>query len=93
MSTADRVILVFDEQAERAQQLKDLIEFMDAPRVQIVSPDDWRDGLADLRIAAVFVNGSLDEVRVTNLIREIGRMDPNVPIVVVDADEVENGEG
>lgn len=83
MSTADRIILVVDEQAERARQLKDLIEFMDAPKVRIVSPDDWQEGLTEIRIAAVFVNESMDSAKTTNLIKDIGRMDPNVPIVMV----------
>lgn len=93
MSGADRIILVVDEQISRAQQLKDLIEFMDAPKVRIVSPEDWHVGLAELRIAAVFVNTSMDAALTTNLISEIGRRDPNIPIVVIDGDALNEGDG
>ena len=36
------------------------------------------------RLAAVFVSKSLEQDRMTDVIEEIGRNDPNIPIVLVD---------
>ena len=84
MSDHDRVIMIVDDSVERSQNLKSLIEFMDAPRVVTSGPSDCAARVVDEHLAAVFVSRTLDEDRMTGLIEEIGRTDPNIPIVLVD---------
>ena len=84
MADNDRVILIVDNSIERSEKLKSLVEFMDAPCVLTSGPDECARRVADQRLAAVFVSRSLEKDRLTGLIEEIGRNDPNVPIVLVD---------
>jgi len=84
MSTADRVIIVVDESEDRSLELKSLIEFMDAPSVRTADPANWHANLNDDRLAAVFVPRDLAKDRIRALLEDIGRFDPNVPIVLVE---------
>lgn len=84
MSTTDRVIMVVDESEDRSRDLKSLIEFMDAPAVRTAKPTTWHKNLNDDRLAAVFVPRDLAEDRIRSLLEDIGRFDPNVPIVLVE---------
>ena len=84
MSTANRVIVVVDESEDRSLNLKSLIEFMDAPSVRTADPANWNANLNDERLAAVFVPRDLAEDRIRTLLEDIGRVDPNVPIVLVE---------
>ena len=84
MTASDRVILIVDSSAERSERLKSLVEFMDAPCVVTSRPKDCGKRMEEHRLAAVFVSRSLEQERMTALIEEIGRNDPNVPIVLVD---------
>ncbi len=77
------VILVIDGGEARAQDLKASIEFMDAPRVSVVGPNDWRARLGNRRLAAIFVGDDLDQDALDRVIREVGEFDPNTPIVRV----------
>ena len=83
MSTANRVIMVLDESEDRSHKLKSLIEFMDAPSVRTADPANWDANLEDERLAAVFVPRDLAEDRIRTLLEDIGRVDPNIPIVLV----------
>ncbi len=88
-SPADRLIMVIDSAGAPAQNLKELIEFMDAPRVQISAPDHWRSELGDRRLAAVFLGKDLAGDQIKRLMSDIGELDPNVPIVVVNGDRAD----
>ena len=83
-SPADRVIMVIDSGGLRARNLKELIQFMDVPSVCIAAPDNWRSRLGDRRLAAVFVRKDLARNKIDRLMQDIGELDPNVPIVLVD---------
>ena len=79
--------MIVDDVLERARNLKALIEFMDVPQVQIVTPEGWRDEVRDRRIAAVFLSDALGQDRMQRVIRELGELDPNVPIVLVEDED------
>ncbi len=83
MSTADRVILVIDERTDRAEPLKEMIEFMDAPEVRIAVPAEWRTSLGQQRPAAIFLTDSLSADTAESIVREVGALDPNIPIVLL----------
>ena len=83
MNVGDATIVVIDRSRERAASLKELIEFMDAPRVTVVSPDDWSRDLRELRLAAVFISSRLTKDQQRRVIHDVGEVDRNVPIVLV----------
>ena len=88
-SPADRLIMVIDGDGPRAQNLKELIEFMDVPRVQISAPDNWRSRLGDRRLAAIFLGEDLAQEQIKRLMEDIGELDPNLPIVMVNRDQTD----
>jgi hypothetical protein len=83
--TTDRMILVVSSIAADAENLRGLIEFMDTPNVKTALPGDWRTILGDARLAALFVGQDLSTDEVDSLLGEVVRMDPNVPIVMLDS--------
>lgn len=84
MSEPERLIIVIDSLEDRASSLKAQIEFMDAPAVCTARPSDWQACVGDRRLTAIFVSGDLPEIERDHLLEEVGRLDPNVPIVMVD---------
>ncbi|HLT90938.1 MAG TPA: hypothetical protein VKZ85_08345 [Woeseiaceae bacterium] len=78
------LILIVDEEPERAEKLKSVIEFMDVPQVRVAEPGNWRSRIGDRRLAAVFISDALERGVVHSVIAEVGEHDPNVPIVVVE---------
>ena len=86
MSSNPALIVVIDANPARAQKLKELIEFMDAPQVQIASPDDWRKRLRKRRLAAVFLDAGMEKSQQERLIQNIGEFDRNVPIVRINGE-------
>ncbi len=82
---ANRVILVVSGVAADAENLRGLIEFMDTPNVKTARPGDWRRTLGGARLAALFVGQDLSAEEVDILLGEVVRMDPNVPIVMLDS--------
>ena len=86
VSEPDRLIIVVDSVAERARKLKAQIEFMDAPAVCTATPATWQAKLGDRRLAAIFLSGDLPEGDRDGLLDDVGRLDPNVPIVMVEGD-------
>ena len=80
------LILVIDRSAERAESLKELIEFMDVPDVSTATPGNWLAQAGEHRIAAIFVNEELPEPDISTLLNAIGKFDPNVPIVMVNGE-------
>ena len=83
MPAEDRLIMVIDQSVDRAHNLKELIEFMDAPDVCAATPSDWQSRLGDHRLAAIFVSEELPRRDMSRIIDNVGKIDPNVPIVLV----------
>lgn len=84
----ERLIMVIEGSEARGHNLKELIEFMDAPRVRIAAPSNWRKRLGDCRLAAIFLGDDLEKDVIDGLINDVGEIDPNTPIVMVSADDV-----
>lgn len=87
MAWGDHVILVVSEREPAARNLKDLIEFMDSPPVVIATPADWRRHLGRHRLDALFIGPDMSADEVDRLLEEIGKLDPNVPIVMMHEDD------
>ncbi len=82
----DCVILVINRLQAEADNLKELIEFMDTPNVRTATPAEWRQRLGDARLEALFVGPDLSSDEIDALITDVGELDPNVPIVMMQAD-------
>jgi len=78
------LFMIVDEAPERAENLKELIEFMDVPQVRVALPGNWRSRIGDSRLAAVFLSNDLGGDRLRRLIADVGEHDPNVSIVLVE---------
>ena len=88
-SPADRVIMIIDDDGTRARNLKELIEFMDVPRVHISAPENWLSKLGHRRLAAMFLGVDLTDDQIDRLMQGISELDPNVPIVMVNRDQTD----
>ena len=86
VSAEDRLIMVIDRSDDRAQNLKELIEFMDAPEVCAATPLTWQSRIGEHRLAAIFVSEELPRDEMRKILDKVGRIDPNVPIVLVDGE-------
>jgi len=78
------VILVVDDRRERADRLKAMIEFMDAPNVVAASTDCWLSHAEGERLDAVFLGSGMDESAVAGVLDAIADLDPNVSVVLLD---------
>jgi len=85
MATSGRLIMVIDQSDDRADGLKELIEFMDAPDVCTATPGNWQVRMGQHRLAAIFVNEELPQADMSGLLNNIGKLDPNVPIVLISS--------
>ncbi len=83
MNSADGLILVVNADASAADNLKELIEFMDAPHVCTATPGNWQQEIGDHRLEAVFVGPDVDENDIHAVVDDVGRLDPNIPIVMI----------
>jgi len=86
MSSDDRLIMVIDRSIERARNLKELIEFMDAPEVCTATPGNWQAKMGEHRLAAIFLSEDLPTDEMTRLLDKVGAIDPNVAIVLVNGE-------
>jgi len=86
MSGSERLIMVIDQSDERADGLRELIEFMDAPDVCTATPGNWRVRMGTNRLAAIFVNEELPSADMSGLLNNIGELDPNLPIVLFSSE-------
>jgi DNA-binding NtrC family response regulator len=84
MNSSALLFMIVDDAPDRAENLKQLIEFMDVPEVEVVACENWRSDIGDRRLAAVFLSDDLDGERMRRLISDVGEHDPNVPIVLVN---------
>ena len=83
MDNADSMIMVVNRAGTAADNLKELIEFMDAPNVCAATPAKWQEQIGDSRLEAVFVGPDLSDKDVRALVDDIGKLDPNIPIVMI----------
>ncbi len=77
--------MVIDNAGSIAENLKELIEFMDAPQVCTAAPADWRTQIGDRHLQAIFIGPQLNDKDVHTLVTDIGTLDPNIPIVMLSA--------
>lgn len=87
MNSADSMIMVVNRPGAAAENLRELIEFMDAPHVCTSTPAEWRQHIGDNRLEAVFVGPDLSDKDIRVLLSDIGDFDPNIPIVMISDDE------
>ena len=83
MHNMDSLIMVVNPAGAAAENIKELIEFMDEPDVRTATPSRWREQLGDSRLEAVFVGPDLSSKDVHDLVDDIGKLDPNIPIVMI----------
>ncbi len=86
MTGENYVILVINRAQADAENLKELIEFMDTPNVRTALPNEWRQELGDRRLEALFVGPDLSTDEIDRLLVDVGEFDPNVPIVMMQAE-------
>lgn len=89
MSNTGGMIMVVNSTLSAADNLKELIEFMDAPNVCTATPKEWQQRIGDNRLEAVFVGPDLNDKDVRALVDDIGELDPNIPIVMITSNEDE----
>ena len=89
MNATNGTIVVVNRAQQEAENLKELIQFMDAPEVCTATPTDWRDQVGGRRLDAIFVGADLSDREVHALLDDVAESDPNVPIVVLDEGSAE----
>ncbi len=89
MAGVDSMIMVVNKAGRAAENLKQLIEFMDAPSVCTATPAKWRQKAGESRLEAVFIGPDLSDRDVRALVDDIGKLDPNIPIVMITEGEDE----
>lgn len=77
------MIMVINRTISDAENLKELIEFMDEPDVCTSTPGQWRSRVGDCRLDAVFMGPDLTESEVRAVVGDLGNLDPNIPIVML----------
>lgn len=77
------MIIVVNNTVADAENIKRLIEFMDAPQVCSATPEKWLQAVGGSRLEAVFMGPNLNSEQVASVVREVGGLDPNVPIVMI----------
>lgn len=83
MNNADSMIVVVNSSGAAAENLKELIEFMDAPHVCTATPAKWQEQVGDSRLEAVFIGPDISDTDIRAVINDIGELDPNIPIVMI----------
>jgi DNA-binding NtrC family response regulator len=78
--------MVVNRAGAAAENLRELIEFMDAPHVCTATPLKWRQQIGDSRVEAVFIGPDLSDKDIRALVDDIGELDPNIPIVMITED-------
>ena len=87
MDSAESMIMVVNRPGAAAENLRELIEFMDAPHVCTATPAQWQQKIGDSRLEAVFIGPDLSDKDIRSLLRDIGELDPNIPIVMISDDD------
>ncbi len=84
MNIDDSMILVVNRASQEAEKLRHLIEFMDVINVCSAAPGDWRRKIGEKRPETIFVGADLTDSDVNDLLTEVGELDPNVPVVMMN---------
>lgn len=82
----ESVVLIVDSVAAELENLRELIEFMDTPNVCTAVPENWQETLGNRRLEAVFVGPDLSDKQIDALLDSVRKIDPNVPIVILNAE-------
>lgn len=77
------VILVIDNDADSASNLKALIEFLDAPAVRTAGVDDWRSQVGDDYLDAIFIGAGVKDPEMRRILSDIGDFAPDLAVVRV----------
>lgn len=80
------MILVVNNGAAQAQNLKQLIEFMDTPEVATASPAEWRRTLGENDLDALFLGADLSDDDLSRMFEDVSAINPNAPIVMLQGD-------
>lgn len=87
MASGGMIIVIYRATGE-AQNIKELIEFMDAPEVRTATPSDWQETVGGHRLDAVFLGLDLTESDVRNVVGGVAKVDRNIPIVMLQDSQV-----
>lgn len=87
MNGTESMIMVINRAGAAADNLKELIEFMDAPDVRTATPAKWRQEIGDNRLEAIFIGPDLSDEDIRRLVDDIGDLDPNIPIVMIEENQ------
>ena len=79
----DGIIMVVSDAPDESENIKELIEFMDVPRVCASMPDTWLSLVGDHRLDAVFVGPDLSDRGFRSVVDDVREYSPNVPIVIL----------
>ncbi len=83
MTEAASIILVVNRDRTAARHVKELIEFMDTPRVRTADPGTWRERVGRHHLEALFVGPDLSDDDLRDVLGDLEQVDPNVPIVIL----------
>ena len=81
---SDKTILIVDDDAATAENLRELLEFMDSPSVITAAPGDWKQRLGERRLEALFIGPDLSERELTCLLKDLKDIDATVPVVMCE---------
>lgn len=83
VTDSSKTILVIDEDQGLADNLKELIEFMDAPDVVTATPKNWQKRVGRHRLGAMFVGPDLSDEILDELLTALEEFNPEVPVVMI----------
>lgn len=83
MTGHDGIVMVISDTPDEAQNIKELIEFMDMPLVCTSVPANWLSLVGERILDAVFLGPDLPDKSFRSVVDQVGEYSPNVPIVVL----------
>ena len=85
-SRVDDAFMVIYDSALHRQNLKEMIEFLDADRVVATNLKAWRQHREGCRLVGIFLGDDLNNQDSDSFFADVGESDANVPIVVLSRD-------
>jgi sigma-54 specific flagellar transcriptional regulator A len=89
----DHAFLVISDSLPHRQNLKEMIEFLDAERVIVSEFKDWQANRGDCRLAGIFLGHDLGTANLDSVLAKIGKADANVPFILVSRNGDADGAG
>ena len=83
MRYREKVIVVIDQDMAAAENVRQLIEFMDTPSAIGAQFLNWREQLAERRLEALFMGPDLTDKQISTVLSEVAEIDPNIPVVML----------